>query len=101
MLIEFKLTMPNIGSWNGRWSGERKYYAKVVNIGRTKEKEQLGREIVDRKSFYYNFGDGWGMSIKVRQVDSKEAARIRRKSSGFCGYEWAIDSILKHKKIIC
>lgn len=100
MLIEFKLSMSNVGSWNGKWTGESNYYAKVVNIGRTKEKEELGKKIISKQSYYYNFGDGWGMRIYVRKVDSKQAAKIRRISNGFHGYDWAIDSIIKNQRII-
>lgn len=99
MLIAFELSMPNVGSWNGSWTGEDKYYAKVVNIGRSAEKVALGEEILSKGSFYYDFGDGWGMRIYVREVDSKEAAIIRRRSRGFCGYDWAIDSIIKNLEI--
>lgn len=59
----------------------------------------LGEEILSEGSFYYDFGDGWGMRIYVREVDSKEAAIIRRRSRGFCGYDWAIDSIIKNLEI--
>lgn len=100
MILEFKLSMPNIGSWNGKWSGESNYYAKIVNLGRTKDKEELGNEILSKNRYYYDFGDGWGMSIQIRKVDSKEATKIRKKSNGFCGYDWAVASILKHGKII-
>ena len=27
-MIIFELTMPNCGSWNGKWSGEERFYAK-------------------------------------------------------------------------
>lgn len=37
MILEFKLSMPNIGSWNGKWSGEDEYFAKIITF-RTKEK---------------------------------------------------------------
>lgn len=99
MLIEFKLSMPNIGSWNGKWTGEGKYYAVIRNF--PKSKEEVAKRILDQGYFYYNFGDGWGASITARQVDSKEASKIRKKSSGFYGYEWMIDSIIKNNKIIC
>lgn len=76
----------------------------MINItkrwGTSKKANELIKQILDKGSFYYNFGDGWGMSISVREVDSKEAAKIRKKSVGFCGYDWAIDSILQHQKII-
>lgn len=96
VLLVFELTMPNVGSWNGRWTSEDKYHAKVVNF----KAKELAENILSKGSFYYDFKDGWGMNISVRKVDSKEAAKIRRKSVGFCGYEWAIDSILQYQKII-
>lgn len=100
MILEFRLSMPNVGSWNGKWTGESNYYAKVVNLGKTKDKKELGNELLSKQRFYYNFGDGWGMSIHVNEISSKEATKIRKKSNGFCGYDWAVESILKHKKII-
>jgi hypothetical protein len=99
MLIEFKLSMPNVGSWNGKWTGESNYYARVIKIG--KGKAEIAKQILDKGSFYYNFGDGWGMSVNVRRVDSKEATKIRKKSKGFCGYDWAIESILQNQEIKC
>ena len=105
MLIEFKLSMPNVGSWNGKWTGESNYHARVINItkkwGNGKKAQELAKQILDKSSFYYNFGDGWGMSVDVREVDSKEAAKIRKKSKGFCGYDWAIESILQNQEIRC
>jgi len=104
VLLAFELSMPNVGSWNGRWSGEGSYYAKVINFTqrfrKSQKAEQLARDILSNHSYYYNFGDGWGMSISVKEVNSKEATVIRKKSKGFCGYDWAIESIIRHKKII-
>ena len=104
MLLEFKLSMPQVGSWNGKWTGEDNYYARVINIskkwGTGKTAKELIKQMLDEGSFYYDFRDGWGMSVSVREVDSKEAAKIRKKSAGFCGYDWAIDSILQHQKIM-
>ena len=104
MLLVFELTMPNVGSWNGRWTSEDRYYAKVINFtkryGTSKEARELAENILTKGSFYYDFKDGWGMNISVRKVDSKEAAKIRKKSVGFCSYDWAIESILQHQKII-
>lgn len=99
MLIAFELSMPNINTWNNRWSGEGKYYARVKNFGRTEEKNKIAKKVLEKGSYYYNFGDGWGMSISVREVDSKEAQKIRRKTDGFMGYEWAITSIIEKQKI--
>lgn len=99
MLLKFELRMPNIGSWNGHWTGEKELHARVISF-RGKEKQAKAKEILELGSFYYNFGDGWSASISVEKIDSKEAAKVRRKSSGFCGYDWMINSICKNKKII-
>ena len=93
MLIEFRLTIPNVGSWNGRWSGESNYYAQIHTLPKT-----AAEKLID-KSYFHDFGDGWSASIRTRQVDSKEAQKIRKKSKGFCGYEWMIKSILLYDKI--
>lgn len=104
MLMEFKLDMPNVGSWNGRWTGEKEYHARVINFtqkyGSSKNALEKADKILKGSSYYYNFGDGWGMDISVRVVDSKEAAKIRKKSAGFCSYDWAIDSILQYGEIL-
>jgi hypothetical protein len=94
--------MPNVGSWNGKWTGTQKVYyrtksflnknAPTVLLERLKEKSPA--------NYYYNFGDGWGANILVELIDSNEARKRNKISSGFCGYEWMIDSIIKNDKII-
>ena len=98
MLIEFRLTMPNVGSWNGKWTGESNYYA-VVRMFTKNDAEKTDR-ILKEKSYYYNFGDGWGADVSIRIVDSKESARIRKISKGFQRYDWMIDSILRYNEIL-
>lgn len=99
MLLSFVLSMPNVNTWNGRWSGEDSFYAKVVNFGQGKKNNEKAQEILDEGYYYYNFGDGWGAGITVSQVDSAEARKIRRKSQGFSGYDWMITSIIKEGSI--
>jgi hypothetical protein len=99
MLIKFELSMPNTNSWNGKWSGEGDLFARVVNFGRGKANDEKANEILDKKSFYYNFGDGWGASVSVSKIDTKEAAKVRKNTAGFCGYDWMISSIRDHGKI--
>ena len=103
MLIAFELSMPNKGSWNGKWSGENDCYVKVLNFsqryGTSKAAKELSEKILSGGSYWYNFGDGWSMRVDVQQVDSKEAAKLRKKSKGFCGYDWAIQSILQCQEI--
>lgn len=91
MTLAFILTMPSNNSWNGRWTGDDKLYARVQSV------KKLAHEIEGHH--YYNFGDGWLACVEVRQVDKSEAARLRRKSVGFCGYDWMISSLLSHGQI--
>ena len=93
-MLCFELSMPNVGSWNGKWTGENEKYFKTRKCPIKKQKELHG------KSFYYGFGDGWGANVLVEKIDSKEAAKRRRNSVGFCGYDWMIDEILKFGRIL-
>lgn len=99
MILAFTLSMPSNNSWNGRWSGENKLYVITktfsgkIAIAKAIELVKVGR-------FSYNFGDGWRAAINVTQVDSKQAARLRKQSSGFCGYEWMTKSIIKYGVIL-
>lgn len=98
-IVCFELSMPNNNAWNGRWSGEGRCYARIKNLGRTKKAEAKAAKLIAGGSYYYNFGDGWGASVSVREVTAAEAAKIRRKSAGFCGYDWMIDSIMCYGEI--
>ena len=99
-IICFELSMPHDNAWKGRWSGEGRCYARIKNLGRTKKAEVRAAELVAGSSYYYNFGDGWAASVSVREVTASEAAKIRRKSAGFCGYDWMIDSIMSYGEIL-
>jgi hypothetical protein len=100
MILCFELSMPNRSSWNGGWSGEGKAYNIVKSLTNSKKNKELCEEIIQKGSFYYNFGDGWGASVSVKQISSSEASKARRNSAGFCGYDWMVDSIIANKKII-
>lgn len=97
--INFSFSMPVPDSWTGRWPGEN-YYAKAVNLGGSRESIKKAKAILDKGYYCYNFGDGWAVVIKVKKVSSKEAAKIRRKSNGFSGYDWMVQSILVNNKIV-
>lgn len=87
--------MPNNNSWNGRWTGQLNLYAVVRAIQpKAYEKELNG------KNFYYDFGDGWGANVNCKIIDSKLAAKVRRKSKGFYGYNWMINEIVAHGRIL-
>ena len=99
MILAFTLSMPNNNSWNGKWSGAETLYVKVVNMGRSKAKIESAKALVDKGSAYHNFGDGWGASVSIEEVDAKEAAKLRKKSAGFCGYDWMVISLVKVGRI--
>ena len=91
MLISFELSMPGNRSWNGKWSGEGNCYAMVKTFNKGKE-PKLGY-------YTYNFGDGWMAAVTVREITGPAAKMLRKKSRGFCGYDWMVDSILSHGEI--
>lgn len=98
MILSFILSMPNNNSWNNKWSGEENLY--VITRSFLKINSAQAQEILDKGYFYYNFGDGWGSRISVKQVTSHEAAKLRKKSQGFCGYDWMVDEIIQHGEIL-
>lgn len=91
-LYAFTLSMPGRGSWDGAWSGEGKLYVVVRQIYK--------HQLTPMPHYRYPFGDAWVAHIDVKQVNAKEAARLRRKSAGFQGYEWMVDSIINQDKIL-
>lgn len=96
MILCFELTMPNRGSWNGKWSGEDDVHIITKtdrNIGKKRIQELNG------KSFCYHWDDGWTACVSCKTIDAKEAARLRRKNRGFCGYDWMVRSIIANDKI--
>ena len=92
-MIVFELTMPNRGSWNGRWSGESTRHIRV------KYDNSVPKEVWN-KDFFYRWDDGWTACISVIKMSAKEARKLEKDSSGFCGYDWMINSIINYHKII-
>ena len=92
--IKFELSMPNVGSWNGKWTGEKNNYYRVYKMSKKSTKNLLGES--DKKSWWYNFGDGWSASVVASIVPT--GLRLP-KSDGFCGYDWMIDSIRSYGEI--
>lgn len=100
MILSYTLSMPSNNSWNGKWSGEGRCFARVRSYGRSKKQNEKASEILKIGYFTYSFGDGWVAGISVKEVGPKEAATVRRRSLGFHGYDWMIDSIETNRKII-
>jgi hypothetical protein len=84
--VEFKLSMPRTGSWEGKWSGADKNYVIVLKVT-----DDQAAELLKTGSWSYSWNDGWCAGIAVREVPKGE----RIKSDGFCGYDWMVTSILR------
>jgi hypothetical protein len=95
MRVEFKLSMPNRGSWNGGWSGSEKNYTRVKTIG-VKLAKKLGLDTNKTNSWSYSWSDGWVARITATVLEPGQRAK---KSDGFCGYDWMLDSILMYQEI--
>jgi hypothetical protein len=89
--IEFRLSMPGVASWNGRWSGEGKNYVIIKTLS-DKAAEHLlcgGKS----KAWGHFWSDGWSARVTARIMGTGER---RLKSDGFCGYDWMVTNILSH-----
>ena len=93
MYLVFTLSMPGRSSWNGRWSGEEKTFA-IVKPFTTQKQIAKAQEILAKGYFSYGWSDGWRAGIAVSTCDAAGARKVRAKSSGFCGYDWMVESIL-------
>lgn len=103
MILSFELTMPNVGSWNGKWSGaDRKYFIIRKMSERFFNKQEHFSEIKSKgfANFYYGWDDGWGANVRVEIIDGIKSRKRRKQSNGFCGYDWMVDSIILHGKIL-
>ncbi len=96
MILAFILTIPNNNSWNGKWSGEGTLYARLKTYKGKRASEKAASMIGNH---YYRWDDGWGANVQVKEVDAKEARKLRDKSKGFCGYDWMIESLVRYGKI--
>lgn len=98
MIVCFELSMPNVGSWNGKWSGENKRYIIRKTV---RSEKDIKKALSLVGSYYYSFGDGWGASINVYEVDPAESRKLQKHSkNGFCGYNWMVNSLWNYGKIM-
>lgn len=88
--VEFKLTMPGRGSWDSRWSGESRNYTLVRDLDDDSALQ------LDGRSWSYAWPDGWRAEISACLV---HPAAALKPSHGFHGYDWMVESILRHDKI--
>lgn len=90
----FILTMPGRGSWDGNWSGDGRFYAAIRRV-----KDSKAGELANGH-FTHCWSGGWRASVEVRIVSGSEITKIRRRSNGFCGYDWMVDTIISHGRIL-
>jgi len=88
MRLIAELTMPNVGSWNGQYSGAKDKKTVVFSTSAKSHGHLVG-------NYYYNFGDGWGANVEIREAQPRE--RVTKK---FSGYEWMLGEIKKHGRIL-
>ena len=91
-MIVFELSMPNKGSWNGKWSQEGQLFV------RTRRECDVPKELWG-KSFFHSWDDGWTACVTLTRMPAPEARKLERKSKGFCRYDWMIKSIIKYGDI--
>lgn len=94
-LISFRLSMPNVGSWDRKWTSAQKQFYIVKRVS-----DEVASKILSTGSYRYDFGDGWTACISVELIKGDEAAKRRKISAGFAGYGWMVESILTNNKII-
>lgn len=103
-VLLFEYGHSKINTWNGRWAGEDNVFAKEVFLSTSKRErlKELGFDLRRgaKKTFTHDFGDGWVAKITMTVGAKKDFEEIMKHSEGFMGYEWIIDSILKHGKIV-
>ena len=62
--------------------------------------EQLRtRTIAVNGPYTYRFSDGYTAHISAFVINEAQRNRLLNESDGFGGYEWMIDSIIKHGEI--
>lgn len=93
----FKLNMPGRNSWDGKWSGDNKLYAKVIIFKKNQKDKAI--QILKDGPYSYRWSDGWRAEVSIMTVSKSEAREIIKKSSGFHGYDWMINSIINYGKI--
>ena len=86
--VEFKMTMPGIGSWDGKWSGSSKNYLIVRSLS-DEEIKALGVPC----SWSHHWSDRWSANVSARIMKKGERSK---KTDGFCGYDWMVDNIVRY-----
>lgn len=95
--ILYTLSMPRVNTWNNKWSGENKGFYVVRKY---LDGDPALKNIQTSKFYNYDFGDGWSARIDTNVIEQKSVASYRKKSAGFMDYDWMIDEIESHGRIL-
>jgi len=87
--ILYELTMPGIGSWNGKWTGADTRHCVI----RSYKTDDVPDKVLAKVNYEHDFEDGWVANIHCSEITELKAASIEAKGFGFCGYEWMVDNI--------
>ena len=88
MRLIAELTMPNVGSWNGQYTGAKDKKTVVFDTSTKTYGNLIG-------SYYYDFGDGWGANVQIREALPRE-----RVTNKFSTYHWMLKEIKEHGRIL-
>ena len=89
--------MPNSGSWNGRWSGEKDRHC-IIRDYSEKDFENYKKNLIG--TWFYRWDDGWTACINGDEITRETATKLKRLKTSFCGYDWMVGSIVKYGKIM-
>lgn len=92
MNTAFVLTMPGKASWNGKWSGDSSPHILVKDIP-----AKVRKNLISRSPFQHRWDDGWVAQIDV--VPMSKVYSLIDKSTGFCGYNWMVESLIRFGSI--
>ena len=92
--VLFVLTMPDVASWDGKWSGEGNRYAVVRQLPQPVITDLgIRGERFAPVSWRHNWKDGWCAEVSARLMQKGERLG---KTLGFYGYDWMVDNILEY-----
>ena len=92
--LAFELSMPSNNSWNSKWTGEDKKYIITRQID-----DPEAAVIYNHAPYWHDFQNNWIAQVDITRITNLEAEQLEELSDGFCGYDWMIDSIIKHGRI--
>ncbi len=86
--VEFRLSMPGRGNAvSSSWGADRNY-TRVLSVS-----AETATKLITEQPYFHRWDDGWMADIHVRVMKTGERPA---KSSGFAGYDWMIDNIIRY-----